>query len=87
MSVSFEKMPRTLDTAMFKREICNPGTEFAGDEGHGGDSLIPLSPAMGWVILLSRTATRAENKWLVDQGFELRARDEWRRPDRPDDFT
>lgn len=72
MSLSFEEIPRTLDTAMFRRE------KFAD-----GPSVV-----LGWVIALPRSATSLEIKWFDANGFVRRSRtDEWERHDRDDDFV
>lgn len=78
MSFTFEAMPRTLDTAMFKRD------RMRGGDGPAGPSLVT-----GWIIDLPREATRVEKKWFEDNGFAFHARapgeyrggGEWKRPD------
>ena len=75
MSFSFDKLPKSMDTVMFRRE------RFASGP--------PVE--LGWVVVLDRAATLAESRWLSDNGFVYFGRDpnkggKWKRADRPNDF-
>jgi carotenoid cleavage dioxygenase-like enzyme len=71
MSFSFEGLPRTLDTAMFKREKFDDGPPAI----------------LGWVVVLTRAAAPSERRWFEKNGFaNHHVVNEWRRSDLPDDF-
>lgn len=78
MSFSFEQLPKTLDTATFKRDRFVDGPPVV----------------LGWVVDLPRVATPSEVKWFNENGFSYHGKNssrwaygQWRRPDRSDDFV